>query len=378
MGLNDALKIKDWMVKIRRHIHQYPELGYQEYKTSDFIKKKLEELKIPFRGAAKTGIIADIKRDGKKKIALRADIDALPIQERNDIPYKSRNSGKMHACGHDAHTTMLLGAARILKGIKKGPDVRLLFQPSEEKLPGGAPSMIKDGALKGVEEIYGIHVGPDIPIGTIKTKADIMMASADEMDIRIIGKGGHASSPNKAIDPIYISSLFINSVQSIVSRLSSPLSPVVITISAVNGGNIYNVIPENVDMKGTVRALSDNTHKMVIRMIKKLLKHITAMYGAKYNLDYRIGYPVLINSEGGVEKFKDVSGGFLRFKMMENPMMGGEDFAWYLRECKGAFAFIGVRNEKKGIVYPLHHPKFNIDEDVLPYGAALLVKLASK
>ncbi len=378
MSLNDALKIKDWMVKIRRHIHQYPELGYQEYETSDFIKKKLGELKIPFREAAKTGIIADIKRDGTKRIALRADIDALPIQEGNDIPYKSKNFGKMHACGHDAHTTMLLGAAKILKGIKRGPNIRLLFQPSEEKLPGGALSMIKDGALKGVDEIYAIHVDPDIPIGTIKTRAGIMMASADEMDIKIIGKGGHASSPNKAVDPIYISSLFVNAVQSIISRLSSPLSPVVITISAINGGNIYNVIPENVDMKGTVRTLSDNTHKMVIRMIKRLLKHITGMYNAKYELDYRIGYPILINSNGGVEKFKDVCKGFLRFKIMKNPIMGGEDFAWYLRERKGAFAFIGVRNEKKGIIYPLHHPKFNIDEDVLPYGAALLAKLASK
>ena len=377
MSLSKALKIKDWLIKIRRHIHQYPELAYEEYETSNYIQQKLEELKIPFKKAAKTGIIADIKRDGQKLIALRADIDALPILEENDIPYKSRNPGKMHACGHDAHTSMLLGAARILKDIKKGPNVRLLFQPSEEKLPGGAPSMIQDGALKGVDEIYGIHVAPDISVGTIKTRQGIMMASADEMDIKIIGKGGHASSPNKAVDPIYISSLFINSVQSIVSRLSSPLSPVVITISAINGGNIYNVIPKMVEMKGTVRTIDDDTHKLVIKKIKKVLNYITGMYGAKYELDYRIGYPTLINHKYGAEKFRMVSRGFLTLRMMKTPIMGGEDFAWYLKECKGAFAFIGVRNEGKGIVYPLHHPKFNIDEDILPYGAELLVKLAS-
>ena len=378
MSLRKALKIADWLIEIRRHIHKYPELGYQEYETSNFIQQKLEELQIPFKKAAKTGIIADIKRDGEKLIALRADIDALPIMEENNIPYKSRNPGKMHACGHDAHISMLLGAARILKDIKRGPDVRLLFQPSEERLPGGAPSMIQDGALKNVDEIYGIHVAPDISVGTIKTREGIMMASADEMDIKIIGKGGHASAPNKAIDPIYISSLFINNIQSIVSRLSTPISPVVITISAINGGNIYNVIPDIVEMKGTVRTIDDDTHNLVIKKIKKILKYTAGMYGAKYELDYRIGYPTLINHRRGVEKFRSISRGFLTFKTMKSPMMGGEDFAWYLKECKGAFAFIGVRNEQKGIVYPLHHPKFNIDEDILPYGAELLVKLASK
>jgi len=377
MSLNDTLKIKDWIIHIRRHIHQYPELGYQEYKTSNFIKKKLGELKIPFRETAKTGITADIKRTGKKRIALRADMDALPIQEENKVSYKSKYSGKMHACGHDAHIAMLLGAAKILRGINRGPDVRLLFQPSEERLPGGAPLMIQDRALKDVDEIYGIHVDPDIPLGIIRLKDGIMMASADEMDIKIIGRGGHASSPNKAIDPIYISSVFINSVQSIISRLSSPLSPVVITISAINGGNIYNVIPEIVEMKGTVRAIDDNTHKMVIKKIKKLLKYITGMYGAKYELNYRTGYPRLVNSKEGVEKFKREARDFLKINLMKNPIMGGEDFAWYLKKCEGAFAFIGVRNEKKGIIYPLHHSKFNIDEDVLPYGAYLLAKLAS-
>jgi amidohydrolase len=377
-ALKKANSIKDYIINTRRALHKHPEPAFKENWTHDFIKKELKALGLKVKTLNKTGLIADIGK-GKKRIALRADMDALPIEEENSLPYKSQNEGYMHACGHDIHMAMLLGAAKLLSEEKNPPPVRLIFQPSEEKIPGGAKGMIKEGALKGISEIYAIHIEPESEVGTMTLKYGVMLAAADEIEITIKGKGGHAAEPHKTVDPIYASALFINQTQSLVSRKADPKSPFVISICTINGGTAFNIIPEEVKMLGTVRTIKKELWQKAPEWIGNILKALKVSYDIDYELAYQRGYPILKNdpakTEGLVKIAKRL---FKNIEFMESPIMGGEDFAYYLQEVPGTFVFMGGANRKKGIHSKLHTAQFIIDENALPLGTALLYSLATK
>ncbi len=377
-ALKKANSIRDYITNTRRELHKHPEPAFKENWTHDFIEKQLKDLGYKPKTLNKTGLIADIGK-GKNRIALRADMDALPIKEENSLPYKSKNEGYMHACGHDTHMAMLLGTAKLLTEIKNPPPVRFIFQPSEEKTPGGAKGMIKEGALKGISEIYAIHINPEAEVGTLTLKSGVMLAAADEMEIIIKGKGAHAAEPHKAIDPIYASSLFLNQTQSLVSRKADPKSPFVISICTINAGTAFNIIPEEVKMLGTVRTIEKELWQKAPEWIGNILKALKISTGIDYALYYKRGYPILKNDPEKTKNLLKIAKGlFKNIELMESPIMGGEDFAYYLKEVPGTFAFMGGANKKKGILSKLHTPQFNIDEKALPLGTALLYSLATK
>ncbi|MEA1913526.1 MAG: amidohydrolase [candidate division WOR-3 bacterium] len=372
-----AFSIKDYIIKIRRELHSHPELSFEEKRTHQFIERELKSLGLEPRTLNKTGITADIGK-GDERVGLRADMDALPIKEENNLPYKSQNNGFMHACGHDTHMAMLLGAAKLLINYPLSRPVRLIFQPSEEKTPGGAKGMIREGALEGVSEIYGLHIDPEMNLGSIKLKPGVMMAAGDEMDIIIKGVGGHASEPSKTIDPIYASSLFINEIEGLIGRRSNSKHPIVISICSVHGGSTYNIIPSEVKLKGTVRTIEKESWRKVPDLIKNVLKALSISYGINFELSYKRGYPIVKNDLEKTEKFISIARNiFKRVNIMKNPLMGSEDFSYYLEEIPGTFAFIGGGNKEKGITSTLHSPEFLIDEDSLPFGSALFYLLVS-
>ncbi|MEO0293916.1 MAG: amidohydrolase [candidate division WOR-3 bacterium] len=369
--------IKDYIVKVRRELHQHPEPAFEETWTHNFIERELKAIGLKPKTLNKTGLIADLGK-GKKRVALRADMDALPIKEETSLPYKSKNEGYMHACGHDAHMAMLLGVAKLLSGEKDPPPVRFIFQPSEEKIPGGAKGMIEEGALKGVSEIYAIHIKPDEELGKLILKKGVMLAAADEMEIKIKGKGSHAAEPHKGVDPIYVSALFINQIQGLVSRRSNPQTPFVISICAIHGGTAFNIIPDEVEMKGTVRTVEKELWQNAPQWIGDVLEALKISLGADYELLYRRGYPILKNDPQKTEELANLAKELFKIEFMEAPIMGGEDFAYYLEKVPGAFVFMGGGNSKKGIHSKLHSSTFNIDEDSLVFGVALLYLLVKR
>lgn len=376
--LRKALSIKNYIIEIRRELHKHPELAFEEKWTHKFISEELKSFGLKPVKINKTGITADIGK-GFDKIGLRADMDALPINEENELPFKSINDGVMHACGHDTHMAMLLGAAKLLTLNPVERPVRLIFQPSEERTPGGAKGMIEEGALEGTSEIFGIHIEPELEIGGLKIRPGPMMASPDEMDITISGAGGHASEPHKTQDTIYVASLFINEIQGLVSRKSEPTKPVVISICSIHGGSTYNIIPTNVRLKGTVRTIDKESWQNIPQWIDNILKGISLSYGIEYELLYKRGYPILKNDEKKTKKLLSIAKNFFNnIEIMDDPVMGGEDFAYYLEKIPGSFAFIGGANKKKGIYSKIHTPNFKIDEDTLPLGTALLYALANE
>ncbi len=376
--IDKAYSIKDYIIRIRRELHRHPELAFKEKWTHNFISKELKNLGLNPIKINKTGIIADIGK-GNGRVGLRADMDALPIKEESDLPFKSLNDGVMHACGHDTHMAMLLGATKLLTEKPPNHPVRLIFQPSEEKTPGGAKGMIEEGALEGVSEIFSIHIDPQLEIGSLQIKSNAMMAAPDEMDITISGAGGHAAEPHKTQDTIYVASLFINEIQGLVSRKSDPTNPVVISICSIHGGTAYNIIPTEVKLKGTVRTIDEESWQNIPEWIDNILKAISHSYHVEYEFVYKRGYPILRNDKRKTEKLVSVAKKiFKNVKVMDKPMMGGEDFAYYLEKIPGAFAFIGGANKKKGISSKLHTPHFTIDEDALPMGTALLYTLADE
>jgi amidohydrolase len=377
-AIKKAYSIENYIIEKRRELHQYPEPAFKENRTHDFIEKELKALGLKPKTLNKTGLIADIGK-GKNRMALRADMDALPIKEENSLPYKSKNEDYMHACGHDTHMAMLLGAAKLLSETKNPPPVRFIFQPSEEKIPGGAKGMIEEGALKGISEIYAIHIDPEAGVGTLTLKSGVMLATADEMEIAIKGKGAHAAEPHKAIDPIYASSLFVNQIQGLVSRKADPQKPFVISICTINGGTAFNIIPDEVKMKGTVRTCEKELWQKAPEWIGNILKGLNLSLGIDYELSYHRGYPMTINDPDKTEKLVEIAKRlFKNIEFMKNPIMGGEDFAYYLQEVPGTFVFMGGANKKKGIHSKLHTAGFNIDEKALPLGTALLYSLAIK
>ncbi|MBK7107736.1 MAG: amidohydrolase [Bacteroidetes bacterium] len=371
---------------IRRHLHTHPELSFEEYNTAAFIAEKLTEFGIPFTpNIAKTGIVGIISGKEKgKTIALRADMDALPITEANDIDYKSQNAGVMHACGHDVHTACLLGAAKILNTLKDSFNgtIKLIFQPSEERLPGGANEMITAGVLQNpeVDFIFGQHVFTPYKVGTLAFCPGKMMASTDELYITIKGKGGHAAYPHQLIDPVVISAQIITALQQLVSRSTSPTEPSVVSIGKVIANGATNVIPNEVYMEGTLRAMQEDARTMLQEKIKTTIHGIANAMGANAEVEIKIGYPSLINdidlTERTITNAKEYLGEENVF--IAEPRMGAEDFAFYSQKIASCFYRLGTGNPEKGITSNIHTPTFNIDEEALKIGMGFMAFNALK
>jgi amidohydrolase len=374
-------------VKIRRHLHQNPELSFQEFETAKFIAKTLKELEIPFQeGVAGTGLVALIKgkNPDKKTIALRADMDALPILEKNDVDYKSKNEGVMHACGHDVHTSSLLSAAAILNKLTDDFEgtIKLIFQPAEEKAPGGASLMIKEGVLENpkVEAILGQHVAPNIPVGKIGFREGMYMASTDEIYIKVVGKGGHGAAPHQTIDPVVIASHIIVGLQQIISRNRNPAFPSVLTFGRFIADGVTNVIPGEVNIEGTYRCMDEEWRAEGLQKMEKMAVGMAEAMGAECVFYVEKGYPFLKNNP---EVTKRARQGAAEYVGAENIVdldlwMGGEDFAYYSQKADACFYRLGTRNEEKGIVSGVHTHTFDIDENALEIGPGLMAYLAIK
>ncbi len=375
----------DEFINIRHHLHANPELSYKEFETSKFVQQQLQGWNIPFEVKATTGVVGLIqgKNPGKKIIALRADMDALPIVEANDIPYKSLHEGVMHACGHDVHTTCLLGAAKILTELKEEWEgtVKLIFQPGEEKNPGGASLMIKDGVLDNPkpEKIFALHVHPGMEVGQLSFRGGMIMASADEIYITIKAKGGHAASPHLTADTILIAAHLIVSLQQVVSRNNNPFNPSVLSITAFNGGNTTNVIPSEVKLMGTFRAMNEEWRFKAHELIKKQTRELVSAMGAEVDILVDVGYPFVLNDEvlntASRKKAEDYMGAS---NVTETELrMGAEDFAYYSQQMPACFFRLGAGNKEKGISSGVHTPTFNIDEGAIEVGMGMMAWLAS-
>lgn len=377
----------DELVNIRRHIHEHPELSFEEIETAKFISQKLTEFGIEHQtnigGHGIVGLIKG-KNPDKKTVALRADIDALPIQETNAVDYKSKIDGKMHACGHDVHTTCLLGASNVLNQVKDHFEgtIKLIFQPAEEKLPGGASIMIDAGVLKNptVDSIYGQHVHPPLEVGKVAFRPGMMMASADELYLTVKGHGGHAALPQNVVDPVVIAAHIIIGLQQITSRNANPGVPTVISFGKVIANGATNVIPYEVKIEGTFRTFDEEWRKEVHQKIKKMASGIAESMGGSCEVDIPRGYPHLKNNVELTNRTIDWAKEFLGEENVEEmPLrMTGEDFSFYTHHADACFYRLGTGNAAKGIVSPVHTSTFNIDEDALKVGAGLMAWLAIK
>lgn len=372
----------DDIVAIRRDIHQHPELGFDVERTAGIAVDALTALDIPVRtGIGNTGVVGDLEVEGAtRRIGLRADMDALPIQEQTDVPYKSRIDGKAHLCGHDAHTAMLIGTARILANLKNQlkVNIRFIFQPCEEAYPGGAQAMITDGVLDGVDEIYGIHVFPLYPVGKYATCPGPMLAQSDIFEITITGRGGHAAFPHLTVDPIVIGAEFVNAAQSIVSRNVDPLDSAVVSVTEFHGGDAKNVIPPSITLGGTVRTLNHEVQQRITSQLENLLAGIVKAHEATYTFNYQVGCPVTYNHEPCVDKVLSSANTLVGDDNVIypiSPILGGEDFACYSQHIPACFVMVGAGNDKNGIVNMCHHPQFDIDESCMIYGMALTTSL---
>jgi len=375
-----AATIRNEVIRYRRHLHQNPELSFKEFNTSAFIKEQLGLLSIPWRSIAGTGVLAEIKGTGhsEKVIALRADIDALPITEANRMDYCSVNEGVMHACGHDAHTASLLGVAQILNGLKAhfSGTVKLIFQPGEEVLPGGAKQVIAEGGLTDPEAnvVLGQHVMPAIPAGKIGVRTGLFMASMDEIKIEVYGKGGHGAEPHKGIDPVMITCALLPALQQLVSRNASPFMPTVLSFGKVRADGAINIIPDKVLIEGTFRTLDETWRNKAHDQIRQLAESLVAGMGGTCHVEIRKGYPHLKNNEElgtqMIRFFKEYAGA--ENVLSQDIWMASEDFAYYSQQWPSFFYLLGVRNEDKGARSSLHTPTFNIDEDALELGMGLM------
>jgi amidohydrolase len=374
------------LIDIRHHLHAHPELSFKEFETIRFIGDQLNKWNISFKNIAGTGIEAIIegKDPSYKTIALRADIDALPITEENDAEYKSRNIGVMHACGHDVHTTCLLGAAKILSELREEwrGTIKLIFQPGEEKNPGGASLMIKDGVLENPkpEAIVAMHVHPGLAVGKLSFRKGLIMASADEIYITIKGKGGHAAAPHQTADTILIASHIIVSLQQIVSRNNNPFTPSVLSICSFHGGSTTNVIPAEVKLMGTFRTMDEGWRYKAHQLIQKQVKKIAEAMGAEADVLIDVGYPAVYNNEQVTENATFLAKEYFGDENIEETelRMGAEDFGFYAQKIPACFFRLGVRNEARGITHNVHTAKFNIDEDALQNGAGIMAWMGMK
>ena len=382
MTINDqATEMFPDMQETRRHLHRHPELSFQEHETSAFIQRRLTELDIPFRVVATTGVVAHIG-SGDRCVALRADIDALPITEETGLPYASENPGVMHACGHDTHTTMLLAAARMLKDRETELPgvVKLLFQPGEEKTPGGASIMIAEGALEDPTPtmIFGQHINPDAPFGELSFVSGPMMAAADELYFTITGYGAHAAQPHLGRDPMFAATGLVHHLQSLITKKRNPLHAGVLTITAIHGGHATNVIPDEVTMKGTLRAFDQEWRESAWTYLEEQTRSYCALHGCEGRLEISKGYPPVVNDEAATAFARNVASevfGADRVNDFE-PKMWAEDFAYYSQHMPGCFWMLGGRPSDLTSMPGLHNPKFAPQEDAMITGATMLAEVA--
>lgn len=380
--LQEAFKeYKEELTELRRKLHSEPELSWEEYRTTDFVCAYLDELGISYRRTEPTGVIAEIK-GGKlgKTVALRGDMDALSVEELNkDLPYASIEDGKMHACGHDAHTAMLMVAARALNGIKEElpGNVRLLFQPAEE-VAEGAKALVKQGAVEGVDNVFGIHIWSQMPTHKVSCTPGPSFASADLFKVTFKGKGGHGAIPQDCIDAAIVASSFVMNVQSVVSRTIDPQQGAVLTVGKMVVGTRFNVIAENAVIEGTVRCFDPATRDHVEKQLTHYAESVAAIYGATAKVEYTRGTQAVINDDESAALVQQVASEAFGEDVIyhEKPTMGGEDFSFYLDEVPGSFALVGSGNPEKDTEWAHHHGKFNIDEDALATGAELYAQYA--
>ncbi|NGQ96188.1 amidohydrolase [Brevibacillus sp. SYP-B805] len=383
--LNEAVEqVKEQVIAWRRYLHQHPELSFHEEKTAQFIYDTLLSFgNMEVSRPTKTSVMARLigSRAGRV-IAMRADIDALPITEENTFPFASQNPGVMHACGHDGHTAMLLGAAKILSGMKeriKG-EVRFLFQHAEEIYPGGAEEMVQAGVMEGVDLVIGSHLWAPLEYGKVGIVPGPMMAAPDTFWITVIGKGGHAALPHQTVDSIAIGAQVVTNLQHIVSRNTDPLDNLVISVTQFIAGTTHNVIPGSVKMWGTVRTFDPKLRAEVPKLMERVVKGITEAHGASYEFKYEYGYRPVINDADVTRLMEEVVVEALGPEWVAHirPNMGGEDFSAFQQKAPGCFFYIGAGNKDKGIVHPHHHPRFTIDEEALEVGVKMFVNAARK
>ena len=383
--LAEAKRVEPDIIKTRRVLHQHPELAYHEEATSKLVADMLESMGIEVkRGVGGTGVLGTLKggRSGKV-VALRADMDGLPVQELSDVDFRSKFDGVMHACGHDTHVAMLLGAAKILSDKRKEVHgtVKFLFQPAEEHGGrGGAKPMIEAGVMKNprVDYVFGLHISDDQKSGEVGLREGSLMAAPDTFKVKILGKGGHGSAPHQTIDPIYVAAHVILALQGISSRMINPVSPFVITVGSVHSGTKENIIPDAAMLEGTIRTLDEGTRRRAKRKVDAVAKGVARSFGARAEVEFeKDAYPVTVNDPKTTREvarvLKKIPG--LRVKQRE-PILGGEDFSRFMLEAPGTFFFLGTNNPAKGCIYPNHSSKFKVDEDVLKLGAASLAMLA--
>ncbi|MDN4593067.1 M20 family metallopeptidase [Polycladomyces subterraneus] len=372
-------QVKNDVINWRRHLHKNPELSFQEEQTSQYVYDKLAsfgglELSRPTKTCVVARLIGNLPG---RTVAVRADMDALPIQEENSFEFASQNPGVMHACGHDGHTAMLLGAAKILSSMKDQicGEVRFLFQHAEELFPGGAEQMVHAGVMEGVDMVIGAHLWSPLEVGKIAVAAGPVTAAPDVFRIIIKGKGGHAAQPHMTVDSIAIAAQVITNLQHIVSRNTDPFNPLVVSVTQIYGGTTHNVIPGAIELVGTVRSFNPELREEVPRLMEQIIKGVTEAHGATYDFVYENGYRPVINDERVTSLLKEALIEVLGDEAVIEavPSMGGEDFSAFLQKAPGTFFLIGAGNTEKGIVYPHHHPRFTVDEDALSIGVLAFV-----
>ncbi len=381
--LGEARALRKQLSLWRRHFHRHPELGFEERKTARYVRGQLRGLGLrPRKPVLGTDVVADLTVAGATgTVALRADMDALPVQELGRSNYRSTNAGVAHLCGHDAHMAMLLGAATLLRAHRSDlrVNVRFLFQPAEERPPGGAAKFVEAGVVDDVDEIFGLHVDSRLPVGMVSSCPGPIMAAADGFEVRLVGRGGHAASPHLNVDPVPVAAQAILALQSIASRWTNPTEPVVVSVCKVHGGTAFNVTPEEVTIGGTVRTVSKKHRRTVPRLMKRILTGVARSAGMRVEFGYDFYYPPTVNHprsvEFVVEMVRELTGDLRAYREAE-VRMGAEDFSCYLEKVPGAFTFLGTRSKAARTRFNHHNPHFDIDERALPLGAALLAVLA--
>jgi amidohydrolase len=376
-----AAEIHDRVIDWQRRIHADPEIGFDTVRTAALAAEALRAAGLEVRtGVGRTGVVADLDvPGGGGRLAFRADMDALPMDEEGDLPHRSRNPGAAHMCGHDAHTAMLLGAATVLAANRDAlpRPMRFLFQPCEEAPPGGAPSMIEDGCLDGVERIYGQHVWPILPTGSVGIVRGPAMAQPDTWSIRLEGKGGHAAVPELARDPVVAAAHLATALQTVISRNVDPLDSAVLSVTQIHAGTADNIIPAEAKLTGTIRSFRTEVGDVVRGRLEEITRSVAAAFQVEATLDLVRGYPVLVNDGSACDVAEAaLAGSDLELAPDAMPVLGGEDFAYYLEHVPGAFLFQGNRDEAKGIVHFCHHPRFVVDDAALRNGVELWLRLA--
>jgi amidohydrolase len=374
------------MVAMRRDLHEHPELAFEEVRTSGIVARRLRSLGLEVQtGVAKTGVVGLLRggtsKPGAKTIAIRADMDALPIHEQNDVDYRSTIDGKMHACGHDGHTSILLAVADILhkRRDELSGNVKFVFQPAEERV-GGAEPMVEEGVMRGVDGIIGLHLISDYPLGRVGVRAGAVFASADRFVLTVNGKGGHAAMPETTVDPIVISAYIVTALQTLITRETSPLSPAVITIGTIQAGTAFNIIPESAEMHGTMRAFNAKHREQLLRRIGEISQGIAAAMGGSCEVEVFDGCPPCVNDAKVTAIVRGAAIAAVGEKEVDESedvmSAASDDMACFLEAAPGCYFVVGAQNEEKGAKYPHHHPHFNIDEDALPIGVEVLTRAA--